>query len=170
MTPKRAKSSPKDVKSALRLIVAGPRDWRDPAVSRLQADERFVVTEEIEADINGVDIIRVPEADVLVTTLDPEFASPAIKLALALQKIINALAVVFVLPPMYREELEALEGYRSVWSLMAAETCEDAEIFAEAVWSASRGINWVDPAMYRRLNEVRAASARRSTPVAGFGE
>ncbi len=110
------------------------------------------------------------EADVLVITLDPEFASPAVKLALALQKIINALAVVFVLPPMYREELEALEGYRSVWSLMAAETCEDAEIFAEAVWSASRGINWVDPAMYRRLNEVSAASARRTTPVAGFGE
>ena len=164
------KISHEDPETALRLIVAGPKDWREPAVARLQTDERFVVIEEIEADINGVDIARIPAADVLVSTVDPQFAAPAIKLALALQNKIYPLSVVFVLPPMYRDELQNIEGYRSVWSLVATDTCEDAEMFAEAVWSASRGITWVDPAMYRRLNEVRAVSAHRSTPVAGFEE
>ena len=80
----------------------------------------------------------------------------------------GALAVVMVLPPMHADELKILEEYRSRWSLVAEDTCEDTEKFIEAVWSASRGITWVDPALYHRLNEVRAVNRRRSTPVVDF--
>ncbi len=150
------------------MIVAGPGEWRRPVVERLQTDSRYTVVGKIEADINVVDIAGVDEADILAITVDPTFVAPATKLAVALQKNIPALAVVMVLPPMYGDELKALDGYRSVWSMVTAETCEDADKFFEALWSASRGMTWVDPATFRRLNEVRAVSSRRSTPVAGF--
>lgn len=153
---------------ALRVIVAGPEDWRGTVVSRIKADVRYMIVGEIESDINVVEITKVHQADILVITVDPEFVAPATKLAVALQKKIPALAVVMVLPPMYGDELMALDGYRSTWSMVAAETSEDTDKFLEALWSASRGMTWVDPAMYRRLNEVRAVNSRRSAPVADF--
>ena len=152
----------------LRVIVAGPDDWRGSVVKRIQTDGRFTVVGEIEADVNVVEIARVHSADVLVSTVDPEFVAPATKLAKALQKNIPALAVVLVLPPMHGDELSGLVGYRSVWSMVTTGTCEDTEKFIEVLWSACRGMIWIDPPMFRRLNEVRAVSKRRSTPVAGF--
>ncbi|MDA1256305.1 MAG: hypothetical protein O3C10_00450 [Chloroflexi bacterium] len=151
-----------------RIIVAGPGEWREVVAGRLRRDKRFSVVAEIEADFNSVEIARVPAADILVTTVDPVFTSPATKLAVALQKKFHALAVVVVLPDMHADELTTLVPYRSVWSVLSAKACEDADIFLSAVWSASRGITWVDPAMHRLLNDVHALSSRRSTPVPGF--
>ncbi|MBC8426334.1 hypothetical protein H8E07_19630 [bacterium] len=153
-----------------RLIVAGPEAWRAGTEARLKLDKRFSVTEKIEADFNAVDLARVSPADVLLSTVDPQFSSPAIKLALALQKKIHALAVIFVLPDMFKDELNAFEDYLGMWTLVSSETSEDPEQLGEAVWSASRGMVWVDPEMTRRLKSVRAVSERRSLPVAGFDE
>jgi len=155
---------------ALDLIIAGPEGWRDGTVARLKPDIRFNATQKIEADFNGVDLARITSAEVLVSTVDPNFATPAIKLAIALQKKIHGLAVVFVLPTMFREELVAFEEYRPVWTLVSSDIAEDPEKIAEAVWSASRGMVWVDPVINRRLNEVRAVSQRRSIAVAGYEE
>jgi hypothetical protein len=154
----------------LSLIVAGPEGWRDGVVARLRPDKRFNVTQKIEADFNGVDLARITSAEVLVSTVDPKFATPAIKLAIALQKKIHGLAVVFVLPSMFREELVAFEEYRPTWTLVGSEIGEDPDKFAEAVWSASRGMVWVDPVISRRLDEVNAVTNRRSIPVAGYEE
>ena len=153
-----------------RLIVAGPKAWRAGTEARLKLDKRFMVTGKIPADINAVDLARISPADVLLSTVDPQLSSPAIKLALALQKKIKALAVVFVLPEMFKEELNAFENYRDSWTLMSSNTGEDPEQLGEAVWSASRGMVWVDSEMTRRLKSVRAVSERRSIPVPGFNE
>ncbi|MBT3942338.1 MAG: hypothetical protein HOC77_09210 [Chloroflexi bacterium] len=165
---KKKKSDESEIRP--RLILAGPEAWRSGTEARLKLDKRFTVTERIEADFNVVELARVSPGDVLVSTVDPEFGSPAIKLALALQKKVHGLAVVFVLPEMFRDELDAFEDYRQLWTLVSSDTGEHPEMLAEAVWSASRGMVWVDPEMARRLKNVRAVSDRRSIPVAGFDE
>ncbi len=170
MTTDSTNNSSEETDSVLRLIVAGPQGWRDGTIARLISDKRFTVTEKIEADVYGVDLARITSAEILVSTVDPNFTSPSIKLAVALQKKIHALAVVFVLPKMFRDELEGFENFRRVWTLVSSETSEDPEMFASAVWSASRGMVWNDPAIGRRLDEVRAVNSRRSIPVAGFDE
>lgn len=153
-----------------RLILAGPEAWCAGTEARLKLDKRFKVTDKIPADFNAVDLARVSPSDVLLSTVDPQFSSPAIKLAVALQKKVHALAVVFVLPEMFKEELDAFEDYREAWTLISSGTGEDPDQLAEVVWSASRGMVWVDPEMTRRLKNVRAVSQRRSIPVAGFDE
>jgi hypothetical protein len=170
LAAKNKKSPPKDAEGPLRLIVAGPEGWRDGTVARLKPDKRFVIAEKIEADFNGVELARVTPGDVLVSTVDPGFPSPAIKLATALQKKMHGVAVVFVLPEMFRDELDIFEEYRHVWTLVSTETGEDPDTFAEVVWSASRGMVWIDLEMSRRLNDVRAVGARSSITVAGFEE
>jgi hypothetical protein len=71
---------------------------------------------------------------------------------------------------MFRDELDIFEEYRHVWTLVSTETGEDPDTFAEVVWSASRGMVWIDLEMSRRLNDVRAVGARSSITVAGFEE
>jgi len=170
LADKSRKSPSREVEDLLRLILAGPEGWRDGTAARLKPDKRFTVTEKIEADFNGVDLARVTPGDVLVSTVDPGFPLPAIKLAVALQKKIHALAVVFVLPEMFRDELDAFEDYRQTWTLVSSETSEDPDVIAKVVWSASRGMGWIEPEMSRRLDDVHSVTARSSIPVAGFDE
>jgi hypothetical protein len=119
-------SASDESKTNLDLILAGPEGWRDGTVARLKPDKRFAVTEKIEADFNGVDLARISSADVLVSTADPKFVAPAIKLAVALQKKIHALAVVFVLPTMFSDELGGFDDYRQAWTLLSAKTGDES--------------------------------------------
>ena len=86
MSSKKKKFSPESGDSEISLILAGPKGWRNGTGARLKPDKRFTVTQKIEADFNGVDIARITSADVLISTVDPGFTSPAIKLAIAIQK------------------------------------------------------------------------------------
>jgi hypothetical protein len=153
--------------SATSVILVGPLPWRNAVDQVLHGIESLAVAADVEGDPREVDIYSIPQADVVLITVDGQRPNHAIEFAMRLQAKDKGTGIALVLPKMSNKNLRTFHTYAGSWSLISASVCGDKTRLSAVLESAGRGISWVDPIIPDCFNASKPApqTLMRTMPI-----